>query len=172
MNRIERYRLLHFAEIYNLSLQAAEHFPSQVDAVTGIYELLLNAVEHGNLGISQDHKTELLRQGNFAKELAYRSALPENAYKYVEIDILKERLFTRLTIRDQGNGFNWREQLQKLPDPRMPHGRGLLIARACGFEQLIFNEPGNAVICTASNKVVQMKTRIHFKALTNFALAQ
>lgn len=172
MNRIERYRLLHFAEIYNLSLQIAEHFPSQVDAVAGIYELLLNAVEHGNLGISSNHKTELLLKGKFAEEMAYRSALAENAHKYVEIDILKERLFTRLTIRDQGNGFNWREHMQKVPEPYTPHGRGLLIARGCGFEQLVFNEPGNAVVCTASNRAMQVKSKIHFKLPSNFARAQ
>lgn len=119
--------------------------------MTGIYELLLNAVEHGNLKIDKSQKTELLRQGHFNLEIARRLLLPENEKKYVEIEVVENDFFCALTITDQGNGFDWRAHSQLMPDATAAHGRGLLIAKRCGFDHISFNEKGNSVSCLVKN---------------------
>lgn len=147
-SRITRYRLQKPEEIYPLSEKISSFFPTKPNVINGIHELLFNALEHGNLGIDHTLKAELLRAGNFADEMTRRAALPENKYKYVEIELIKERLFYRLTIRDQGRGFDWQKQLYTKPEGKAPHGSGLLIAIHCGFDRLVYNQHGNAVICT------------------------
>ncbi len=60
----------------------------------GLLELLINAVEHGNLGISYDEKSELLSQCRWEQEVERRINLPENKYKRATVKF--ERLSDEL----------------------------------------------------------------------------
>ncbi len=133
--------------IHHMAQLLAQYFPNPNQYVTGIYELLLNAVEHGNLGIGFQAKTELIRKGMWKDELTRRLALPENAHKKVDITMIHDEHEGRLTITDQGDGFAWREFINRGPGGRLPHGRGLLIAFNSEFDHIAFNEAGNEVTC-------------------------
>jgi len=85
---------------------------SQPDAAAlALSELLVNAVEHGNLGLSYGDKSELRRTGNWDAEIARRELLPENAGKKVSIDFSRSGADVRFRIADEGAGFEWQKYL-------------------------------------------------------------
>ena len=109
-------------------------------------ELLLNAIEHGNLGFSFEDKASALADGTWCKRLAERAAAHPYRGRAVRVfpDWAKDRV--RFTIRDEGRGFDWRS----LPDPTDPlnllrdNGRGVMMAQL-SVDELYFNETGNEV---------------------------
>ncbi|MDE3060792.1 MAG: hypothetical protein KGJ06_07260 [Pseudomonadota bacterium] len=147
--RIRPRTIKDLENLYSVAQTLAQHFPMSEAAVTGIYELLLNAVEHGNLGIGFATKTALVRQGIWLEEINRRLALPENADKEVEISLLRDDRQCRLTIGDQGGGFAWHKYIGKLTDSSIPNGRGLWIALHSNFARIAFNASGNKVTCVA-----------------------
>ncbi len=118
--------------------------PAPEAAVVGLSELMVNAVEHGNLGIGYAEKGRLMALGAWAEEVERRLALPELAGRAV--DVIFERHADRLEfrIRDEGQGFDWRRYLTVTTDRAFdPHGRGIPMARLLSFDSLEYNEPGN-----------------------------
>lgn len=122
--------------------------PRRTSVSLGLVELLTNAIEHGNLGISFEEKREALRGSVFydlAKERARRSPWRERSVR-ISCWVEPQAGTVRFRIEDQGEGFDWRH----LPDPfhqnniGARHGRGILMARHA-FGQLRYNEKGNVV---------------------------
>jgi anti-sigma regulatory factor (Ser/Thr protein kinase) len=117
--------------------------------VIGLTELLVNAVEHGNLGITYEEKTALNVSGGWQQEVDRRLAMPENAGKRVELRVERTAAELRFAIRDQGPGFPWKQFLNV--DPRRAfdnHGRGIAIARAMSFDAIEYRGTGNEVVAT------------------------
>ncbi len=142
-----RFTLRTFEQARDLGSMLATACPEPERVVVGLTELLFNAIEHGNLGITYEEKTALDTREAWQAEVSARLALPENQHKRVEF--LFERLPNeiRFTIRDEGAGFDWRRFLQI--DPRRAfdtHGRGIVMARAYSFSSVDFNESGNEVV--------------------------
>jgi anti-sigma regulatory factor (Ser/Thr protein kinase) len=117
----------------------------------GLNELIINAIEHGNLGISYQEKTELLTQGvdEYFELLRIRCENPEYQKKFVTIKFHCQSDSARWEIIDAGTGFDWRNLQSPLDELTTghPHGRGIFLAR-CQFNTLEFNEEGNKVIAT------------------------
>src|SRR5262249_26321766 len=63
-------------EAEKLSSMLATHCPNPEKVAPGIWELLSNAVEHGNLEIGLEEKTAHLERGSFAEEVDRRLSLP------------------------------------------------------------------------------------------------
>ena len=110
-------------------------------------ELIVNAVEHGNCGITYDEKTIGMDKGLSVVELvAERCKDPVINNKKVEFiwDIQSDK--TSFTIKDEGKGFNVREHLQKIvkQDQMSLHGRGIRIASMFSTK-LRYNDIGNEV---------------------------
>lgn len=121
--------------------------PDPVNAVIGLTELLVNAVEHGNLGITYEEKTELNASGRWLEEVERRVALPENASKQVNVAFARDPEAIRITIRDQGGGFDWKRYMDPEPTRAFDtHGRGIVIARGLSFDELEYRGSGNEVI--------------------------
>ena len=121
----------------------------QSSAAMGLFELLINAIEHGNLGITFHEKASLLASEGLQQEIEQRLALPANADKFVEVSISRLPAAVRVVIRDQGPGFDWRRYLT-LDESRAlyPNGRGIAMARHIAFRTLEYVEPGNEVVAT------------------------
>jgi CheY-like chemotaxis protein/anti-sigma regulatory factor (Ser/Thr protein kinase) len=118
-------------------------------AATGLTELLVNAVEHGNLGISYAEKKRLRLHDAWEGEVARRLAAPE--YAKLEVRIRVERHADRIEfcVRDQGLGFDWQRYLEIDPDRAAdPNGRGIAMARMLSFTSLQYQGCGNVVIAT------------------------
>jgi CheY-like chemotaxis protein len=115
----------------------------------GLLELISNAVEHGNLGLGWARKGELLRDGMWDQEIARLLHLPENQGKFVKIDFVRDADTVRVTISDQGEGFDWRHFTSLLPDRAFEtHGRGIATARVLSFDDVNYRGKGNEVVVT------------------------
>lgn len=125
----------------------AQAAPDPEKLVLGLQELLVNAVEHGNLGLSYAEKTELILAGRWQEEVDTRLTLPE--YRERRVELVFERLpqAIRFTIQDQGQGFDWRKYLDFDPARIFdPHGRGIAMARKLCFTELEYQGNGNCVV--------------------------
>ena len=135
-------------EATDLAIFLATFFPRSRKVVVGISELLINAVEHGNLGIGYQEKTELANQGRWQDEVGRRQALPEYADRRVHVGYRRQADCIILTIADEGQGFDW-QRYQDLPADLSleSHGRGIAIARLFSFDSVEYHSPGNVVTC-------------------------
>lgn len=123
--------------------------PDPESAVIGLTELLVNAVEHGNLGITYEEKSALNGARSWELEVRRRAALPENAEKRVELSIERRDGELRFTIRDQGPGFDYQNYLDIHPQRAFHnHGRGIAMARAMSFDRVEYRGNGNEVVAT------------------------
>lgn len=115
--------------------------------VIGLSELLINAVEHGNLGISYTEKSLLNARRAWRAEVERRLLLPENIEKCVTVEFSNNGREQRFLIRDQGKGFDWGDFLEIHPDRVFDsHGRGIAMARAFSFDHLEYHGCGNEVL--------------------------
>jgi CheY-like chemotaxis protein len=142
--RVQTLRQAH-ALAAGLSTLAAD--PPSV--ALGLLELLINGIEHGNLGITFHEKAALLAADDWEQEVELRGALAQHAGKYVHAHVRREDDTMRIAIRDCGEGFDWRHYLE-LDESRAlhPNGRGIAVARQVAFRSIEFIEPGNQVIVT------------------------
>jgi DNA-binding response OmpR family regulator len=116
-------------------------------AALGLTELLLNAVEHGNLGIGYKDKGKMLLDGSFDTEIERRLALPEFAGRQVVIDVERLPDGTRYLIRDEGAGFDPARFLTIDPARATDwHGRGIALARMTSFDSVEYRGRGNEVV--------------------------
>lgn len=123
--------------------------PDPQSAALGLSELLVNGVEHGNLGITYREKSELKREDRWAEEVARRLDLPENREKRVRVELVRDHAGIRICIRDDGAGFEWRRYLDFDPERAFdPNGRGIALARLTSFETIEYQGCGNAVAVT------------------------
>jgi len=107
-----------------------------------LMELLLNAVEHGNCKISYDEKTEWLAQGkNMLDLIAIKSLSPEAVTKKVYIAYDINNLRTRISVRDEGEGFDWRSRLAGELSAGL-HGMGIKLAESF-VSAVSYNDKGN-----------------------------
>lgn len=142
-----RFRFRTLAETRSLATLIAGVFPVSEQVGVGIYELMLNAVEHGNLGITYREKSALLNAGRWEQEVARRLAMPEYAARYATVSFDRQPDSILLVIQDQGAGFDWRPYLEFTPERAYDvHGRGIAMAHQLGFTSLEYRGNGNEVV--------------------------
>ena len=115
-------------------------------AGVGLVELFYNAIEHGNLEVDFNRKTELLEKGKWHEEI--EKLLSDNRFsnRFVTVDFAKKENEIILSVEDEGQGFDWQSYLsQDLSSDPSRHGRGIAIAANMSFDSLIYNNKGNRV---------------------------
>lgn len=146
-----RFAIRTLDEARDLAGVLANACPDPETAVVGLTELLVNAVEHGNLGITYEEKSVLRNCHDWEAEVLRRLDLSENAEKKVDVHFHRAGDEIQFHIRDEGNGFEWKRYLDI--DPRRAfdtHGRGILLARHFSFSALEYRGRGNEVTATVS----------------------
>ncbi len=139
------------AEARDLATLAANAAPDAGRVVLGLSELLLNAVEHGNLALSYDEKSALLQSDGLHEELARRLTLPAFANRYATLEIERAADEIRFLIRDQGAGFAWERYLDITPERAFDtHGRGIAMARMISFDRIEYRGCGNEVLAAVT----------------------
>ncbi len=114
-------------------------------------ELLTNALEHGNLEIDYNMKTDFLMQGgDMIKLIQERAKDSRFADRKIRISYLIGEDVSTFSIKDDGHGFDWRKMLEKKADEGMLHGRGISLSRTL-VQSLLYNEKGNEVKFVISN---------------------
>jgi DNA-binding response OmpR family regulator len=144
------YRTLDEAKNLAQTLSQICVVPERV--VVGLQELLINAVEHGNLGITYAEKTRLMLDSCWQQEVERRLELPELQHKFVEINFERQCDKVVFTINDQGQGFAWQNYLEFDPERVFdPHGRGIALAKMMSFDSLTYLGNGNTVQVSVLN---------------------
>lgn len=133
----------------SLASVLANACPDPDRVALGLSELIINAIEHGNLGITYDEKSYLNDAGIWHDEVLRRLSLPENESKYVEVKYEKINDEIRITIKDQGLGFEWEPYLEMQAERAFDnHGRGIAISKQSSFDALEYCGNGNEVVAS------------------------
>lgn len=149
-----KFKIRDLQECNMVASQMAHICPQPHRVVTGISELLINGLEHGNLGIGYDEKSSLMRSGKWQYEVERRLKSSENSNAYVELEFNVTAESVLITIRDQGKGFDWTPYMDFDPSRAFdPHGRGIVVARLSSFDDLEYLGKGNEVVATVKKNL-------------------
>ena len=159
----ETLRLLEAAEFRFATLNDAERLAGLLaslcpvpDVVAmGLTELMINAIEHGNLGISYAEKTVLKREDTWETEIARRLTLPGNRGKVARLGVRRTATEVVFTLKDEGSGFDWERYLDFDPERAFdPNGRGIAMAHKLAFSRLEYRGSGSEVVAAVVSPVV------------------
>jgi CheY-like chemotaxis protein len=146
-----RFRFQTLEEAKGLAVFIAKCCPNPETVGPGLLELLVNAVEHGNLGIDYDQKATLIAENRWQSEIEHRLAAGENRNKFAELAYEYKGGAIQIRIKDTGNGFDWTDFLEISPQRvTHAHGRGIATAKALSFSSLDYVGCGNEVVCTVA----------------------
>lgn len=112
----------------------------------GLFELLVNAVEHGNLEISYDEKTQLLNTSRLKHEIDSRLQQTPYQQRFVKVDITHQSGQLEIVIEDMGKGFDFEQYLEFSVERALDnHGRGIMMANKLSFDRLEYSLGGRRV---------------------------
>jgi sigma-B regulation protein RsbU (phosphoserine phosphatase) len=118
----------------------------------GIEEMITNAIEHGNLGISFIEKNAAIARGRWGDLLSERLKEDDNAEKAVRISSSITTDCFRISVRDEGKGFDWRNLPEVLPENLFTFsGRGIFLTKIY-YDEVNYNDAGNEVTLTKRKK--------------------
>ncbi|HZX30882.1 MAG TPA: response regulator [Rhodocyclaceae bacterium] len=143
------YRFVTLDDISKLVPVLAALCPDSDRVAPGLSDLMVNAVEHGNLGVSYQEKALLKWEGDWEAEIGRRLVLPQFRDRFATVRC--ERWPDRIAfiIADQGDGFDWNRYLNFDPERAFdPNGRGIAMARMMSFSNLDYQGKGNVVVAT------------------------
>lgn len=112
----------------------------------GLEELIINAIEHGNLNISFEEKSNAIADGRFSQLLDERMNDPRYKDKLVTITFNQKPEYDEWIIKDDGQGFNpckIRKTTCNSHTERL-NGRGLMLCHSL-FDEIEFSENGTKV---------------------------
>jgi len=113
---------------------------------SGLYEVILNAIEHGNLAITKDEKQEARKSRTYDRLIADRMCNPLYKDRYVTAYCKVTPTYAFFRVEDQGEGFKW-EEYENVTSCKLSFeesGRGIIMANSI-FDELRYNDAGNIV---------------------------
>lgn len=126
-----------------LAVLIANECPNPQEAIL-ISELFANAVEHGNIGLTYEEKTNLVAENRLNEEVARRLSESEHRDKVVHVSFrrLPDKILVR--VEDCGKGFDFTKYLY-FDDTRIfdNHGRGIALLNSTF--KLHYLDKGNKV---------------------------
>jgi hypothetical protein len=137
------YQIRTLEDAQEISALIANQTPNPIENLI-ISELMYNAIEHGNLGITFEEKAFLLEHNCFLQEVERRLQLPENLHKYAEVTVWYFYDTMQVCISDSGKGFDYEKYLL-IDNSKITHGNGRGIALANSMLQIRYNKKGNSV---------------------------
>src|SRR5262245_3701376 len=145
-----------------LGKELEAHYPGYDVPVTevrlALYEAVANAIEHGNLEINYDAKTEALTtEGGIRALIERRREDPKYRDRRVRIQVDYDPTTVVWSIRDEGPGFSpaTEESTHALGGPTSLHGRGIRLMRHL-MDSVCWNPSGTEVRLTMN--VVRRRT--------------
>jgi two-component system, sensor histidine kinase LadS len=111
-------------------------------------EMIINAIEHGNLGISYREKSQAMIDDSYFEFVAKRRLAPECRDRRVTVSFSVEDDRLVYVITDEGNGFDHKKivgnRSRDANRHMLAHGRGISMAKNI-FDSVRFNKKGNQV---------------------------
>ncbi|WP_323761981.1 ATP-binding protein [Maricaulis sp.] len=135
-------------EARNLATMIAHACPNSDLVAIGLQELLINAVEHGNLEIDADMKQELLMAGTWREEVEARLQDPQYSDRMVTLSFQRSTRLISMTVQDEGAGFDHERYRSADGEKSGYRGRGIAMARDLSFSSLTYHGVGNVVEAT------------------------
>ncbi len=143
------FRTLEHARLLSASL--AGLCPDPVRAALGLSELMVNAIEHGNLGIGYAEKADMRRNGSWESAIADRLADAVTGARWAHVSVRRDADALVFTISDEGKGFDWTRYIDFDPERVFdPNGRGIAMARHACFAAIEYRGCGNVVVARVS----------------------
>lgn len=140
-----KFSLRTLEEARNLATMLALACPRSDMVAVGLQELLINAVEHGNLEITGPYKQELLMNGGWRREIEDRLNMPRYADREVIVSFSRGHRMISITIQDDGPGFDHEALLGRDMPTAGYRGRGIALARDLAFDSVNYMGTGNIV---------------------------
>jgi PAS domain S-box-containing protein len=115
----------------------------------GLREMIINAIEHGNLAITFDEKTKAMTENTYFELINQRrnDARYKNRKVHVEFKIDRDKATYKIT--DEGNGFDVEKHLSTTAEQvnidSVAHGRGITMTKNA-FDKIAYNRKGNQVL--------------------------
>ena len=135
-------------EVKSLSALISNSCPKERNVLWGITELMLNAVEHGNLGLTYEEKKRYLIEGGWLEEINTRLQSEEYKHKICRLEFERTNTEIIITIIDQGAGFSPQKYIEIDPNRITdPNGRGIALSKQISFDTLVYSNKGNSVCC-------------------------
>ena len=167
----EDYTLTSIADPHRIIKALMVQIPLLKPVRLGLSELLINAVEHGNLGISYDDKTKLKKElGIVGYDNFLNARITSEPWCHMNVTLCIEEFSDRLitTIQDQGKGFDWKKRIYNAEDIAFKdnHGAGILVELK-KFNALTYQGCGNIVQATVAKSQINqlslhMSTQLEF----------
>lgn len=111
-----------------------------------LYEVAINAIEHGNLGISYETKKEWIEKNIYHEKLSelLKSETAKNTFVEISLEIASDSII--LTVKDEGEGFKPQKAIEKIKreDINRNNGRGMMMMKSY-FDEIKYNEMGNSI---------------------------
>lgn len=134
--------------VNHLVLETGDIFVEQehLGISLGLFELLINAVEHGNLEITYEEKKAALESGTLLSLYTKRQSAPALEERKVTVDFRLDHSGCEWMISDEGKGFDWKSVQNPVDQANLLqlHGRGIFITRF-QFDELEYSGKGNVV---------------------------
>ncbi len=115
----------------------------------GLREMIINAIEHGNLEITFEEKSIETMSDNYMEFISARQKDPmyDGRQVVIEFSLNPERVAYKIT--DMGKGFDHAKMIEtinkKVDSEMLAHGRGIRMAMNI-FDQITYNGRGNQVL--------------------------
>jgi two-component system, sensor histidine kinase LadS len=115
---------------------------------TSLREIIINAIEHGNLNINFDEKTKAMEDGNYLQFIQNRQNDPRYKDKKIVIEYVLDSKKVAYRITDEGKGFDHKKmmeaKMENLNQEFAQHGRGIMMTKDV-FDIIEYNDKGNQV---------------------------
>jgi CheY-like chemotaxis protein len=137
----------YFPIINQITLQLPCVLPTEdiLNIKIGIEEMITNAIEHGNLGISFEEKNTAIEEGRLQDLIAERSEKSNTQGRRIFISSRLSPAQFEITIEDEGSGFDWRRLPALAAENLLAYnGRGIFLTKIY-FDEVVYNEKGTAV---------------------------
>ncbi len=114
----------------------------------GLREMIINAIEHGNLNISFQEKSAHLAANDYFDYIKQQQANEKNTNKRVLIKYSIDSIRAEFIIADEGDGFDYNtvmaDMKNKVDSEMLLHGRGITMVLSL-FDVVEYNDKGNQV---------------------------
>lgn len=144
---VAEFRFATLADVSRVAGVLASLCPDPDAASVGLTELMINAIEHGNLGISYTEKSRLKLEDIWESEIQRRQELPEHRHKRARVSMRRDAGEIVFVITDEGAGFDAGRYLDFEPERACDlNGRGIAMARHISFRRVEYRGCGNQVV--------------------------
>lgn len=112
---------------------------------TAFFEVLNNAVEHGSLEMTEFKNSECFDSEKYREIYENRKQTDKYGERMILIECLYSAEQLKLSVEDEGNGFDPQAVYDPCRKNKTASGRGIFLAKM-NTDQLIYNAKGNRVM--------------------------